>query len=324
MRLHLDTDVGTNPDDVAALAMLLGAPGVDLVGVTTSADGDGTRAAVARHVLVLAGRGDVPVTPGTPRTSTGVAVPPPRHLPPAVQPCAPGGADSTGDADSTHGDDDTAAATALAAAVRAGATLLATGPLTNLAAAERIAPGTLAPARVVVSGGWTGPPPPGLPRRSPDGDSNLARDTQAARGVTAAAGDLTFVPLALTHRVVLLASHLPRLRAGGPLCRLLADLAVAHASDTGATGVAARHAGVPDDLVLFLHDPVACAVALGWPCVATTPWRARLVAADGGLLLRHDPAGRVVHTATSVDADRLVRRWLAAVLRADENRRRAT
>jgi hypothetical protein len=42
MRLHIDTDLGGDPDD--ACAMVLGWPDVDLVGITTTADPDGQRA----------------------------------------------------------------------------------------------------------------------------------------------------------------------------------------------------------------------------------------------------------------------------------------
>ena len=43
-RVHLDTDLGGDPDDGCALAMLLGWPGVEVVGITTTADSDGRRA----------------------------------------------------------------------------------------------------------------------------------------------------------------------------------------------------------------------------------------------------------------------------------------
>ena len=38
MPIHLDTDLGGDPDDACALAMLLGWPDVELVGITTTAD----------------------------------------------------------------------------------------------------------------------------------------------------------------------------------------------------------------------------------------------------------------------------------------------
>ena len=38
MRIHLDTDLGGDPDDACALAMLLGWPEVEMVGITTTTD----------------------------------------------------------------------------------------------------------------------------------------------------------------------------------------------------------------------------------------------------------------------------------------------
>ena len=58
MRLWIDTDVGTNPDDAVALLCAAGHRDVDLVGVST-VDGDTEwRAAVARTLV------DAPVVPG--------------------------------------------------------------------------------------------------------------------------------------------------------------------------------------------------------------------------------------------------------------------
>ena len=62
--IHLDTDIGGDTDDLCALAMLLGWPGVELVGVTTCSDSGGLRAGLARYALRLAGREDVPVAAG--------------------------------------------------------------------------------------------------------------------------------------------------------------------------------------------------------------------------------------------------------------------
>lgn len=64
MRLHIDTDLGGDPDDACALAMVLGWPDVDLVRITTTADPDGLRAGYVAHVLELVGRMDIPVAAG--------------------------------------------------------------------------------------------------------------------------------------------------------------------------------------------------------------------------------------------------------------------
>ena len=57
MRLHLDTDIGGNVDDACALAMVLGWPGAEVLGITTTADPDGRRASYVMCVLDLVGRG---------------------------------------------------------------------------------------------------------------------------------------------------------------------------------------------------------------------------------------------------------------------------
>lgn len=68
MKVILDTDIGTDIDDAWALGFALAYPGFDLLGVTVT-DGDtSTRAKVACKLLHAAGRGDVPVSVGRPTT----------------------------------------------------------------------------------------------------------------------------------------------------------------------------------------------------------------------------------------------------------------
>src|ERR1035438_583582 len=63
-KLHLDTDLGGDIDDLCALAMVLNWPEVELVAVTTVSDDRGKRAGYARYALALAGRRDIPVCAG--------------------------------------------------------------------------------------------------------------------------------------------------------------------------------------------------------------------------------------------------------------------
>ncbi|MGH8990093.1 MAG: nucleoside hydrolase [Acidimicrobiia bacterium] len=62
MRLWVDTDVGTNPDDSIALLCALAHPDVELVGVSTVGSDAGWRAEVARRLVP----GSVPVVAGAP------------------------------------------------------------------------------------------------------------------------------------------------------------------------------------------------------------------------------------------------------------------
>jgi len=61
LKLHLDTDIAGDIDDLCALAMVLDWPDVELLGVTTVSDEQGRRASYAQYALDLAGRGDVRV-----------------------------------------------------------------------------------------------------------------------------------------------------------------------------------------------------------------------------------------------------------------------
>jgi hypothetical protein len=74
-RIHLDTDIGGDTDDLCALAMLLGWPDVELVGVSTCSDSGGLRAGLARYALRLAGQEGVPVVAGADGSVGGYRVP---------------------------------------------------------------------------------------------------------------------------------------------------------------------------------------------------------------------------------------------------------
>src|SRR5919204_6624497 len=64
MKLHLDTDLGGDIDDLCALAMLLRWPDLEITGITTVAEDNGRRAGYTRYALNLAGRRDIPVAAG--------------------------------------------------------------------------------------------------------------------------------------------------------------------------------------------------------------------------------------------------------------------
>ncbi len=90
MRVHLDTDLGGDPDDACALALLLGWPGVEIVGITTAIDPGGRRAAYVSHCLELVGRNDIPVAAGAEVSMTTLRVAEPyigeRYWPSALSP----------------------------------------------------------------------------------------------------------------------------------------------------------------------------------------------------------------------------------------------
>src|SRR5918998_3368492 len=67
----LDTDIGTDVDDILALVLLARAPEVRLIGVTTVYGDTLLRARMTRHVLDSMGRSEVPIGIGARETLTG-------------------------------------------------------------------------------------------------------------------------------------------------------------------------------------------------------------------------------------------------------------
>lgn len=303
MRIHLDTDLGGDTDDVCALAMLLGWPGAELVGVTSTIDPQGWRAGYAEYCLALAGRCDVPVAAGaavsmTTRKRADPIVADERYWPTGVTPrSGPAGAGLD----------------LLAANITRGATVVAIGPCTNLAMLELMRPGSLAQVPIVVMGGWVDPPAAGLPAWGPEKDFNVQWDILAAQIVVAAAADLTLVTLPATLTAHLRGRDLPRLREGGPLAALIARQGEAHGTDFIMATLGAAHAGLPDDLLNFQYDPVACAVALGWPGATMSRRRLSPTLVDGHLLFQPDKRGSLIRVVDSIDGPRFARDWLAAV-----------
>ncbi|HMK11908.1 MAG TPA: nucleoside hydrolase [Acidimicrobiales bacterium] len=278
MLVHLDTDIGGDPDDVCALAMLLGWPDVEITGITTTHEEHGRRAGFVHEVLRLAECPGVPVAAGAEHSMATLT--------------QPGGfpdderywGHAIASADSPAG----AALDLLEGSIELGATVIAIGPFTNLGLFEVARPGMLDTVPVVVMGGGYRVPDPGYPQWPKSYDWNVQCDTRAAEIVNGVA-QLTIVPLAATVKVHLRGAHLPRLRACGAIGDLMARQAEACAVDRRA-GLADRHSKLPADLLNFHHDPLACAVAVGWDGVTF----------DGNVV-------------ADVDGDAFSERWLQAI-----------
>jgi purine nucleosidase len=305
-RIHLDTDLGSDTDDLCALAMLLGWPDVTVGGVTTVSDPGGRRAGWTAHALALAGREDVPVEAGAEGSLGGFTIPLafPAYWPGAVdpQPSTPG-----------------AAVDMLVAAAERGDTIVAIGPYTNVALVEAARPGLLATTELVVMGGHVPAPGQGFPPWRSADDTNVQQDVFAA-AVVFARCEPAVVPLAITQRVTLRASHLDALRRGGALARLLADQGEAHARDQGRTALGRAFPALPDDLLNFQYDPLACAVAAGWDGVTVAELPVATTIREGLLHMAVERGAPMLRVATDVDAPAFESAWLEAVLRASDPR----
>ena len=300
MRVHLDTDLGGDTDDLCALAMLLGDPDVELVGITTCADAEGKRRAMIEHALKLSGRRRIPVATGARGFLGGVA-----HFPRAqderywpelenLEPSAPG-----------------EALDLLETNAAAGATVIAIGPFTNLALVETLRPGTLADCPVYVMGGYLGMPGEGWPQWPPSYDYNIQADRVAARIVWERIQP-AFASLNITQRTAIRRRDLPALRAGGPLARLIARQAELHAADHEMEAVGGRNPKLPPDILNFQYDSLACGAAIGWDAIELADEALDLVEEDGQLRFERG-RGPLRRHVVDFDAEAFSARWLRTV-----------
>lgn len=248
-QILLDTDPGV--DDALALLLALGSPELELVAVTTVAGNVGLEATTRNALLLLelAGRPDVAV-------HAGEAPPLERTL---VTAADVHGIDGLGGILSlTDGGrrrypvaqraaDPLSAAAAIPAYARARPgeiTVVAIGPLTNIArAAERDAEGVRCLREIVVMGGAFRSPG----NITPAAEFNLFADPEAADAILDLGLPLRFIPLDVTHQVLIrpedLAHPAPGARLGF-LTDLLAHTFCFYAERVGYEGC-------------HLHDPLA-------------------------------------------------------------------
>jgi purine nucleosidase len=299
-RIILDTDIGTDVDDLVALAVALRSPGVDLRAVTTVYVHAALRAQLVQAVLDVAGRREVPI-------GRGIDAPllqrDPLHwagwegegLLPAETPAPPS---------LPHAVD---LMVEMVLAHPGEVTILAIGPLTNIALAlvreRRLA---TAVRRIVIMGGL-------VQRRfdqlhMPYSEHNVRCDPEAAQIVLTSGAPITLVPLDVTTQVRIRRDDLGRLRAGDGLARLVADQVE-------------RYMGHMQRDWTYLHDPLACAAIVRPALLRTFPMsvqvetrgehtRGQTVALSHAAAAEGPPR---VDVALEVDAGRF-ERWILDVL----------
>jgi purine nucleosidase len=305
-KIHLDTDLGGDIDDLCALAMLLRWEDVELTAITTVAEANGRRAGYVHHVLELEGRADIPVAAGA-DVSQGFYRYPELGYPdegrywskpilPAPNPVE----------QAVH---------LLKQSIDQGATVIAIGPFTNLYLLDLQYPGILTEANLFLMGGYVYPIRPGFPQWGNEMDWNIQVDVKSAKHVIEHSNP-TLIPLSVTVETALRRAYLDDLRKSGALGQLLAQQAEAFAMDEqNEKKFGETCDGLPNDIINFLHDPLACAIALGWDeGVAIEEVPLRLEEKDGWLHELIDPSRKPVHVVTKIDGTRFNQFWLNKIM----------
>jgi len=209
-RLLLDCDPGH--DDAIALLLALGSDEVELRGVTTVAGNQTLEKTTANaiRVLELAGREDVPVAAGASRPLV-------RELHVAANVHGETGLDGP-DLPPPQAEPSSLHAVDFLAENLDGATLVATGPLTNIALLLARYP-EARPERIVLMGGAIAEG-----NVTPAAEFNIWADPEAAARVFASGLDVTMVGLDVTHRALVTGAHAEQLRASGRVAKAVAEL----------------------------------------------------------------------------------------------------
>lgn len=307
MKIHLDTDIGGDMDDLCALTLLLKLPGVEITGITTVSELQGKRAGYVRHVLNLVGRSDIPFAAGA-DVSSGcyqhweIGCPPDEANWGERIPPQPGSPDQ--------------ALALLKRSIEQGAPIVGIGPFTNLRLLDEQHPGILRQTNLFLMGGYVYDPPPGCPQWKKEDDYNIQVDSASARHVLEHARP-TLIPLNISGQTALRRAHLPRLAQAGRLGELLVRQANWFAqTEQFEQKYGATCPGLPGDLINFQHDPLACAIALGWREgveIETVPLR--LEQRDGWLYQLPDPGGTPTSLVTKIDANAFNDYWCQMVCR---------
>jgi len=275
-----DTDIGTDIDDALCLAYLCRQPACDLVGVTVTCGRVEERARLVKMLLEFLGRPNVPVHAGSSRNLNGrpdhIPVPQAEVLtrrPIAWQPAPDTAVDFLA---------------ATLAARPDEITLLATGPLTNLARLIQRKPTAFDLCRaVVLMNGYFG--------AAPIAEYNAAVDAEATRVVYQKLRRARVAGMDFTRHLTVPAAEIERrLRQAGldPVAEMVAIFARANP-------------------VVTLHDPSA-AMAIFEPDLIEWRPAARVISRAGFTFARPTP-GAGIRIAHRTDKKRFIDRYFSVL-----------
>jgi purine nucleosidase len=277
-----DTDIGDDIDDALALALALGSPELDVRAVTTVADDVESRTRLAWKELGVFGRRDIALAMGAPEPLAD-----PIRLKQSAQFKILTMADVIPEAARTP------AAVLMIETLRKSPqpmTLIAVGPLTNIALALKLYPSIKEKIeRIVLMGGaYTMAKP----------EYNIDRDRVAARIVFDSGVPITAVGLDVTLQCKMRQIDLNRLRAGGdPRTQFLMRLISLWSGET-------------QQEFPILHDALAVAVAARPDLIQTAGGHVSVV--EGVTKFSEEGSG-TTRVATQVDAGKFLEMFVGRV-----------
>jgi purine nucleosidase len=289
-RLPVVLDVDTGTDDALALAYAVASPGIELVAVTTVAGNVGVEKATANTLSVLdwLGADDVPVHRGASRP----LVRPHRDASYFHDEGGLGEAQIPASMRSVGPDRGPAALIRLAHQRPGELTLIALGPLTNVAIAFNVDPELpeLLKSVVVMGGAYTVPG-----NTTPAAEFNILVDPEAAAQVfTAPLSNLTAVGLDVTERVALTREDWDSVNTTGSLPR--SAVLLAEVGKSAFTRLGREQ--------FLLHDPLSVAVAIDPSLVAVRELAIAIDTVEPELGRTRIAGPGNVRVATSVDSER--------------------
>lgn len=230
-RVVIDTDIGDDVDDALAIAMAIKSRKLQVAGITTMGKYASNRAVLAQKVLEVCDAAFIPVY-------AGIETPIVKHMVENEDelPCLCGKLDSDYVKSEMH------AVNFLVQTLQEhpDTTILALGPLMNLAAAALIAPEVMKGTNIVIMGGAF---------ESHYQEWNIYSDPEAAAIVLRSGANIKMVGLDVTTKCILEESDLKRLRESpGEDTRYLSSLIETYRHITG-NGI-------------MLHDPLVIAEML--------------------------------------------------------------
>ena len=297
----LDTDVGTDVDDAIAIALLMASPELDPRALTIVSGDVTLRARVAKKLLTLGGRSDVPV-------AAGVREPILRQrnflwLGHEGKGIVHGGEPLA--LSSSHAVD-----LLIETVLRERPHVVTIGPLSNLAVAIMKEPDVIAAIpHLTAMGGSIG-----RAGDVPSTEYNFNSDAEAAQLILSAGIPTTLVPLDVTFKVFFQRRELERLRQSpSPLVHALCDAIEIWAPLHQQLFAATR--SFHPDTVAFLHDPLTLALVFERSFITMERLRLRPSIVDGAFTLVADSRAPEFEVATHVDAPAFVEFLLQRLLR---------